>query len=108
MKKKSGLRPTLSAQTRANRKAFPFFIRRALTGGPLVDAQAFTQKIEQVGEEQNSARIVQLPDGEAVLFLREEIYSNGKPYGQLTAFDVSEQYRITAQLKANNKKLTDL
>ena len=81
---------------------------RALTGGPLVDAQAFTQKIEQVGEEQNSARIVQLPDGEAVLFLREEIYSNGKPYGQLTAFDVSEQYRITAQLKANNKKLTDL
>jgi hypothetical protein len=34
MKKKSGLRPTLSAQTRANWKAFPFFIRRALTGGP--------------------------------------------------------------------------
>ena len=81
---------------------------RALTGGPLVDAQSFTQKIEQVGEEQNDARIVQTPDGEAVLFLKEEIESNGKPYTQLTAFDVSEQYRIITQLKSKNKKLIDL
>ena len=79
-----------------------------LTGSPLFDAQTFWQKVEAIGEAQNKARIVLLSDEAAVLFLCEKIMANGMPYTQITAFDVSEQYRITAQLKANNKKLIDL
>ena len=79
-----------------------------LTGGSLVDAMPFWEKIEACGEEQNKTRIVPISEDETVLILREEIVSNGKPYTQMIAFDVSEQYRIIAQLRANNKKLIDL
>ena len=80
----------------------------ALTGSSPVDAQTFTDKLEATGEAQNNARIVRLSDGSVIMFLREEIVSNGSPYTQMIAFDVTEQYRITEQLKANNKKLIDL
>ena len=79
-----------------------------LTGGPLFDAQAFRQKIAKSGEVQNKALIIPLSDGGALLFQDEEITVNGKTYTQLTACDVSEQYRITAQLKSKNKKLIDI
>ena len=79
-----------------------------LTGGSLVDATPFWEKIEACGEEQNKTRIVPISEDETVLILREEIVSNGKPYTQMIAFDVSEQYRIIAQLRSKNKKLIDL
>ena len=79
-----------------------------LTGGALVDAMPFWDKIEALGEAQNKTRIVPISEDETVLILREEIVSNGKPYTQMIAFDVSEQYRIIAQLRSKNKKLIDL
>ena len=79
-----------------------------LTGGSLVDALPFWEKIEARGEAQNKTRIVPISEDETVLILREEIVSNGKPYTQMIAFDVSEQYRIIAQLRSKNKKLIDL
>ena len=79
-----------------------------LTGGALVDAMPFREKIEALGEAQNKTRIVPISEDETVLILREEIVSNGKPYTQMIAFDVSEQYRIIAQLRSKNKKLIDL
>ena len=79
-----------------------------LTGGSLVDALLFWDKIEALGEAQNKTRIVPISEDETVLILREEIVSNGKPYTQMIAFDVSEQYRIIAQLRSKNKKLIDL
>ena len=79
-----------------------------LTGSSLVDASAFWEKIEACGEAQNKTRIVPLSDSETVLILREEIISNGKSYTQMIAFDVSEQYRIIAQLRSKNKKLIDI
>ena len=79
-----------------------------LTGRSLVDDRTFRETIEASGEAQNKTRIVPLPDGGAVMFLREEITVNGGTYHQTVAFDVSRQYRILAQLKSKNKKLIDL
>ena len=79
-----------------------------LTGGTLLDASEFWEKVEENSEIQNNVRILPLSNGEAVMLTKDEITSNGKAYAQIIACDVTEQYRITTELKSNNKKLIDL
>lgn len=83
-------------------------LSEVLTGRLLSDSPSFWQAVEEKGEAQDSARIVPLSDNRAVLFKKDSISSNGKPYTQITACDVSELYQITAELRSKNKKLIDL
>ena len=80
----------------------------ALCGRSLLDAGAFRHALEERGEVQDQARIVTLPDGRTMLFREEAITVDGAPFLQLSAYDVSERYQITAELKAKNKKLMEL
>ena len=81
---------------------------RELTGKALSDLNAFTERIRELGEEQDGSRIVKLKSGEAILFERDTVSLGGSEYTQLTAFDISELYRVTSELKSKNEKLLDL
>ena len=80
----------------------------ALCGRSLLDADVFRRAIEERGEAQDQARIVTLPDGRAILFREEAVTVDGEPLCQLSAYDVSERYQITAELKAKNQKLKEI
>ena len=80
----------------------------ALSGKSLLDAAALREAVNNAGEAQDQARIVPLPQDTAMLFREEEITVDGEPFLQISAYDVSERYRIISELKANNKKLLDL
>ena len=79
-----------------------------LTGGALTDADRFWKHIEATGEKQNQVSIVALPSGKAVMFQRCEIKVESERFIQLIACDISEQYRITAELRDKNQKLLDI
>ncbi len=81
---------------------------RELTGGALTDADRFWKYIEATGEKQNQVSIVALPSGKAVMFQRCEIKVESERFIQLIACDISEQYRITVELRDKNQKLLDI
>ena len=83
-------------------------ICRTLTGGGLSDANRFRQQAEAEGEKQDSETLVRLPDGETRRFSEGKITENGKEYSLLTADDVTEQYRITEELREKNEHLQDI
>ena len=60
-----------------------------LTGKPLYNVYEFWRAIEERSERQDNARIVVFPDGQAVLFRRDEIMTDGAPYLQITGGDVT-------------------
>ena len=80
----------------------------ALTGGTLIDAEAFWQRIRALGEDENGQVLVSGADGTVLLFARGELRMGRQTYRQFTAVDVTEQYRITKALRDNNEKLRDL
>ena len=47
-------------------------------------------------------------DSTALFFSRSEMEMDGKKYHQLIAVDLTEQYRITAELKEKNERLLDI
>ena len=79
-----------------------------LTGKPLYNVYEFWRAIEERSERQDNARIVVFPDGQAVLFRRDEIMTDGAPYIQITGGDVTDRYRITADLKEKNQRLIEI
>ena len=79
-----------------------------LQESPLMDAEEFWKTVEKKSEAQNKARIVPISDSETVIFHRESIFSDGVRFTQITASDVSEEYRIISELRSKNKKLMDL
>lgn len=79
-----------------------------LAGGSLNDANAFWESVESIGEKQDQVTIAVLPSGKAMMCQKSEITVDGTPYIQLIASDVTEQYRITAQLRENQQKLLDI
>ena len=83
-------------------------ICRELTGSALTDADRFWKHIEATGEKQNQVSIVALPSGKAVMFQRCEIKVESERFIQLIACDISEQYRITVELRDKNQKLLDI
>lgn len=84
------------------------YLCMTLCGRSLFDADDFRQKLDEVGEAQNKATIVTLPNHRAVQFQSERILMNAKPFDQITAYDVSERYQITTQLKEKNRKLIEI
>lgn len=83
-------------------------ICRELTGGALTDLDRFWTQIEAAGEKQNQVSIVVLPSGKTVMFQRCDIEVDSERFIQLIACDISEQYRITVELRDKNHKLLDI
>lgn len=83
-------------------------ICRELTGSALTDADRFWKQIEATEEKQNQVSIVVLPSGKAVMLERCDIEVDLERFIQLIACDISEQYRMTAELRDKNHKLLDI
>ena len=80
----------------------------SLTGKRLSDADAFFSAVRERGEEQEGKEIVRMDDGRTVLFTREEVLVEGRPYTEISASDITEQARATEELREINHKLLDV
>ena len=83
-------------------------IARKLTGMPLNRYDRLLDAVEAASEPQGEDRLLPELDGETLLFASETIRADGKAYRELTATDVTERYRITKELRANNRRLKDI
>lgn len=81
---------------------------RRITGAALSDAAAFWNALSTgtvSGSEQGGdAPIVTLPDGSVVSFRRGEIDMEGATLYELTAVDVTEEYRLTRELAEKERQ----
>ena len=81
---------------------------RTLTGSSLSDAARFRQYVESAGEEQNGEILLKTPDEKTWRFNMKKLTETGEEYDLLTTADVTEQYRITKELKEKNEHLQEL
>ena len=81
---------------------------RLLTGSALSDANALRRAVLAHGREQGGRRLVFLENGMALLFGESALELDGQRFVQLTAEDVTEQYRVTKELEEKNARLRDL
>ncbi len=81
---------------------------RTLTGSSLSDGARFRQHIESAGEKQDDGILLKTPDGQTWRFTLKKLAGNGEETEQITAADVTEQYRITEELKEKNEHLQEL
>lgn len=79
-----------------------------LRGSALNDAKAFWGSVEASGEHRDQVIIVLLPSGKAMMCQKSAITVDGEPYDQFIAFDSTELYRITSELREKNQKLLDI
>lgn len=80
----------------------------ALTGSAYSGADALWQTALERGEAHDGKRLVRLPDGTALLLERHELRQDEQRLYQILAEDVTEQYRLTAELSENNARLSEL
>lgn len=83
-------------------------ISQKLTGMPLNRFDRLQDAVRAESRPEGSERLLTEPDGEALLFADETIHVDEREYQTLTATDVTERYRITRQLLANNRRLKDI
>ncbi len=81
---------------------------RAITGQPLSDGAALIKAVRENGEKSGQSVLQRAPDGAALLFALDDLTVGGKKYTQLTATDVTESYRVTAELESHNAKLREI
>lgn len=81
---------------------------RSVTGKPLTDFDRLWDAVCARGEDRNGQVFVQIDSVSTFLFARDVITVGSETYIQLIASDVTEQYRITAELAANNARLKDI
>ena len=79
-----------------------------ITGQPLSDGQAFLRAVEAAGEARSGQMLLQPDDDCVLLFAETQILVDGRPYRQLTATDMTQQFRVTAELETRNAKLRDI
>ena len=77
---------------------------RELTGELLSDAGRLWQFVEKEAPE----RLIYTKDGETWQFKKDRIVLDGREYVQITAVDMTEQYRITRQLSQMNRHLKEV
>ena len=75
---------------------------RSLTGELLSDAGRFWRFIES---NQDQDRLVHTASGETWQFVKTGITVDGRAYDQVTASEMTEQYRVTKELKDKNEHL---
>ena len=80
----------------------------ALTGRSAADAEALWQAALARGERREGKLLVRLPDGAALLMERGRFEQDGRRLVQLTAEDVTEQFRMTATLEEKNARLQEV
>ncbi len=81
---------------------------KRLTEQPLTNGKAYLQKVKAAGEDKNGRTLLRLGEDCVLLFAEDNVKVNGKSFLQLTAADVTQQFRITAELEKNNAKLRDI
>ena len=81
---------------------------RAVTGEWLMDANAFWQTVCEAGEDQGGQRIVACPGGQTLLFARSDVTVEESAYRRILGMDVTEQYRVTSELREKNERLKDI
>lgn len=77
---------------------------RKLTGELLSDAGRFWRFIEKEAPD----RLIHTQDGETWQLARSRITLDGREYDQITAVDMTEQYRVTEQLSGMNRHLKEV
>ena len=77
---------------------------RKLTGELLSDAGRFWDSIEKTSED----RLIHTADGEIWQFSKSRITLDGRDYDQITAADMTEQYRVTEELSRKNLHLKEV
>ena len=80
----------------------------SLTGSVYSDANTLWQAAQARGELQDGKLLVRLDNGSALLMERQPFTQNGVSLIQTTAEDVTEQYRMTAELTEKNTRLREL
>lgn len=80
----------------------------ALTGSVYTDAVTLWEAAAARGEAQEGKLLVSLPDGTTLLMERSAFEQDGRQLRQLTAEDVTEQYRMTEELTGKNARLREL
>ena len=83
-------------------------IAQKLTGMPLNRYDRLMDAISAASEPQGDELLLADQDGEALLFSCKTIHADGREYKEITATDVTERYRITKELLANNRRLKDI
>ena len=81
---------------------------RKVTNGNLYNTKELWQIICEKGEVHGAQMLVVTDDNTALMFAISEVQTNGNAYTQITAVDFTEPYKITAELKTNEKKLRDI
>lgn len=81
---------------------------RELTGERLADSRRLWSYLLHNGEDQSGKRLIRTPRGEAWLFGKETILSDGRSYQRIGAVNVTERYRITEELRKKNAHLQDV
>ncbi len=81
---------------------------RRITGQTLADGDSFLRKLKTVGEEQNGQLLLRLSEDCVLLFAAESVLVDGRRYRQLTAADITEQFRVTSELEKHNARLKDI
>lgn len=81
---------------------------RLITGGALSDYDTFRGAVWSKGQAQNGSVFLRLPDETALRFEETTVTVDGVDYRQLTAADITEQYRVTEELARKNARLRDI
>ena len=77
-----------------------------LTGYPLTNANVLRNAVRRA--EQDGKRLVRMENGTALLFTETSLELDGRHLTQLSAEDVTEQFRVTQELEKKNARLRDL
>ncbi|MBQ9197686.1 MAG: hypothetical protein IJ157_10675 [Clostridia bacterium] len=78
---------------------------QSLTGHILNDTKTLWENVCKRGENSQGQYLIPLPDGRMALFGKAEIALGERNYEQIIAVDMTEQYRLTAELKEKNERL---
>ena len=81
---------------------------QTITGHALTNTQRFWEQLLAEGETRNGSLLMRLKDGSVYQFERRSMTAGGVTYDQITASDVTEQYRITAALQERGAQLRDI
>lgn len=78
---------------------------QALTGSTYTDANTLWQTVQACAEEKDGTLLLHLKDGTVLQMERELLEQCGRRFVQITAEDVTEEYRMTAELAEKNTRL---
>lgn len=81
---------------------------RALTGSAYTDANTLWSAVQACAEEKDGKLLAHLQDGTVLQMNRDVLEQNGRQLVQISAEDVTEQYRMTAELAEKNARLLDI